>query len=109
MSITEELYNDVIDIHGDKCVITGDTDFHIHHNLIYGGKAVQNPYFIIPISHKIHNIIHGHGDYKEEERNQLQDLIDYYMLINAPDSELDRYSKVTNLFTKRSRLESKFH
>lgn len=108
MSMKLETLNEVIKIHGMKCVLTGDERVNFHHNHQFAGKSNQNPYFIIPIAKRIHDIIHGHGVYTSEQRKEYQDRLDYYMLINAPEAVLKEYSKVVDLVQKRDGLIKHF-
>lgn len=108
MSLDLETFKEVVKLHGMKCVLTGVEHVNFHHNLIFGGRAVQNAYFIIPISKRIHDIIHGHGTYTSDQRKKYQDKVDLYMLSNTPKDLLDKYSKVYDLRSKLARLTEKY-
>lgn len=78
-----------------KCCITGSMSGKIdwHHNLIFGGRQVNEKWCILPLSKEVHdNIV----KYKEQ--------CDWIMLNRATDDELDQYSKVINYKQLRERL-----
>lgn len=109
MSIPQEAIPEIYKLHGGKCVISGALDVHLHHNFIYAGRQVEEPWCILPISPKIHDIIHGKGDYTAKQRMEYQDRLDYLMLSRASDNDLTRYSKVLNLKARLEELKEKFN
>lgn len=82
-----------------RCAVTGRTAEKIdwHHNLIFGGRQVNEKWAIIPLSKQVHDAIHR---YKE--------IVDWIMLNRATDDELKRYSKAVDLISKRARLNKKY-
>ena len=82
-----------------KCCITGSTSEKIdwHHNLIFGGKQVNEKFCILPLAKSIHDKI---VKYKE--------ICDWIMWSRATDEEIRRYSKAENYFAKRDKLVAKY-
>jgi hypothetical protein len=97
--------NEIRLLYGQKCVISGSSNVHLHHNAIYGYRQISDAWAILPISPKIHDIIHGKGDYLPQERRELQMRLDYIMLSHAPESDLIKYSKVRDLIRYRDVLK----
>jgi hypothetical protein len=97
--------NEIRLLYGQKCVISGSSKVHLHHNFLFGGRQCPEAWAILPISPKIHDIIHGKGDYLPQERQELQLKLDYIMLTTAPEGDLIRYSKVRDLIRYRDTLK----
>ena len=78
-----------------SCVVGGECDGRIefHHNLIYGGRQVNEKFCILPLCH----YHHAHIAYFKEH-------VDRIMLNRATDEELRRYSKATDYIALRDRL-----
>ncbi len=91
-TLIEEVENDPF---YKKCCITGLSNEKIewHHNLIYGGKQVNEKWCILPLLKSIHRDI---VKYKEK--------CDWIMLNRATDEELKKYSKVVDYIKMRERL-----
>lgn len=81
-----------------QCCITGRNDEKIewHHNLIFGGRQINEKFCILPLAQSIHERIIA---YKEK--------CDWIMLNRATDEELKKYSKAVDLFDRRERLNKK--
>jgi hypothetical protein len=97
--------NEIRLLYGQKCVITGSPKVHLHHNFLFGGRQCGSAWAILPISPKIHDIIHGKGYYTPKERQELQMRLDYIMLSHAPETDLIKYSKVRDLIRYRDILK----
>ena len=95
-SLREEMENDPF---YKRCCITFTSSEKIdwHHNLIFGGKQVNEKFCILPLAKSIHdNIV----KYKEQ--------CDWIMWSRASDEEIRRYSKAENYFAKRDKLVAKY-
>ena len=81
-----------------KCCITNlPGNIEWHHNLIFGGKQVNEKFCILPLNKEIHrNIV----KYKEQ--------CDWIMLNRATDEELKKYSKVINYLELKKKLNQKY-
>ena len=90
--LREEMANDKF---YSKCCITGKTNEKIdwHHNLIFGGKQVNEKFCILPLAKSVHDRI---VEYKEK--------CDWIMWNRATDEEIERYSKANNYKFERDRL-----
>lgn len=71
------------------CAVTGDrgtrTDpIQWHHNLIFGGKQVQEKFCILPIKRSIH--------FKANDKT-VKARLDWIMLSRATEEQLTHYSK----------------
>lgn len=87
------------DLYYKKCCITGSTSEKIewHHNLIFGGRQVNEKFCILPLAKSIHdNIV----KYKE--------ICDWIMWSRATDDEIRKYSKANNYFRTRDILVGKY-
>lgn len=95
VKLREEMSNDPF---YQQCCITGRRDEKIewHHNLIYGGKQVQEKFCILPLLKSVHDKIENYKD----ECNRI-------MCNRATDEELTRYSKVIDYKKLRDRLNEK--
>lgn len=82
-----------------QCALTGTTNEKIdwHHNLIYAGRQVNEPFCIIPLATSIHDKI---STYKE--------LVDWVMVNRATDAELSRYSKAVDYHQLKATLNKKY-
>lgn len=77
-----------------KCCVTGAYGkIEWHHNLIFGGKQVNEKFCILPLAKEIHDKIEL---YKEK--------CDWIMLNRATDEELTRHSKAIDYKAYRDRL-----
>ena len=82
-----------------KCCVTGSTSEKIdfHHNLIFGGRQVNEKFCILPLAKSIHdNIV----KYKE--------ICDWIMWSRANEDEIRRYSKANNYIRTRDILIGKY-
>lgn len=91
-----ELTNDIF---YKKCCITGSSSEKIewHHNLIYGGRQINERWAILPLAKSIHDKI---TEYKEK--------CNWIMLNRASDAELLKYSKCIDYLKMRERLNKKY-
>ena len=84
-----------------KCCITGklsiNTKIEWRHNLIFGGKQVQEKWCILPLAEDIHRDI---VKYKEK--------CDWIMINRATDDDLRRYSKAVDYIKMRDKLNKKY-
>lgn len=82
-----------------RCCVSGSSFGKIdwHHNLIFGGRQVNEKFCILPLSKPIHDNIHK---YKEQ--------CDWIMLNRATDEELARYSKAIDYKRMRNVLNEKY-
>lgn len=70
-----------------------------HHNLIFAGRQVQEPWAILPICEEIH---------KKADWKQVRERLDWIMLNRATEEDLDYYSKANDLRRKRDVLNKKY-
>jgi len=80
-----------------RCCITGTTYEKIdwHHNLIFAGRQVDEPWAILPLARSIHDRIN---------EPEIKDKCDWVMLNRATDEQLLKYSKVVDLIRRRTVL-----
>lgn len=82
-----------------SCCVCGHSHRQWHHNLIFGGKAINEHWCILPLCVEHH----------EEARNKkFKDILDWIMFNRATDEELAKYSKVMDYIHKRYYLNGKF-
>lgn len=95
-SLKREMENDPF---YKRCCITGTTSGKIdwHHNLIFGGKQVNEKFCILPLSKEVHDKI---VQYKER--------CNWIMLNRATDDQLRKYSKVVPYIEMRDKLNKKY-
>lgn len=74
-------------------VCSGRIEFH--HNLIYGGKQVQEKDFILPVCHAHH---------VQEKKKSIKDRLNWVMLKRGSTRLIDAYSKVINWKHEQQRL-----
>ena len=79
----------------ERCCISGRVPVQFHHNLIFGGRQVDEAWAILPLHQNIHALAN---------RVKVRERLDYIMLNRATDEELKRHSKVVDLIEKRKRL-----
>ena len=84
-----------------RCCLTGSMNVKIewHHNLIFAGRQVNEKWCILPLWEKVH---------AQANKPEIKEKLDWIMLNRATDAELERYSKATNLKTKRDKLNKKY-
>lgn len=58
-----------------------------HHNLIYGGKQVNEPFCILPLCQKHH---------KMADKTDFREFLNWIMVSRATSDDLKRYSKVVD-------------
>ena len=94
--LREEMANDPF---YKVCCITGRSDEKIewHHNLIFGGKQVNEKFCILPLLKSVHdNIV----KYKEQ--------CDWIMWNRASEEQIRRFSKAENYKLTLERLNAKY-
>lgn len=75
-----------------RCAISGQKGtrhdpIEWHHNLIYGGKQVQEKFAILPIKRSLH---------RDADNKQLRAQLDWIMWNRATPEQLARFSKAKN-------------
>lgn len=78
-----------------KCCISGKTPVQFHHNLIFAGGQVDEPWAILPLHESIH---------KQADNKFMKEKLDFIMLNRATDEELEKHSKAISLKAKRDYL-----
>lgn len=66
-----------------------------HHNLIYGGKQVNEKDFILPLCHAHHAL---------EKNKSIKDRLNWVMLKRGSTRLIEAYSKSTNWAFEQERL-----
>ena len=79
----------------ERCCISGRVPVQFHHNLIFGGRQVDEPWAILPLHQNIHALAN---------RLDIKEKLDFIMLNRATDKQLKAYSKVEDLIEKRKNL-----
>jgi len=82
-----------------RCCITGSTSEKIdfHHNLIFGGRQVNEKFCILPLAKSVHdNIV----KYKE--------ICNWIMWNRATEAQILQYSKANNYTRERDNLNKKY-
>lgn len=86
-----------------RCCLTEAKKEHVkiewHHNLIYGGKQVNEPWCILPVSEAIHILA---------RRTDVKERLNWVMLNRATTGDLERFSKVINYVEMRDKLNAKY-
>lgn len=82
-----------------KCAVSGRRPVQLHHNLVYGGRQVNEEFAILPLHRDIH---------AQANEWRMREKLDWIMLNRATEEELDRYSKVVPLRARRDFLNAKF-
>ena len=86
------------------CCVTGhygtrNDPIEWHHNLIFGGKQVQEKFCILPLKYSLH---------KKANDSAFKERLDWIMLNRATDEELIAYSKAVDYRRMRIYLNEKF-
>lgn len=68
-----------------------------HHNLIYGGRQVQEKDFILPLCHAHH---------AQEKNKNIKDRLNWVMLKRGSARLIEAYSKSTNWAFEQERLKN---
>lgn len=87
-----------------RCCVTGEfgtryDPIEWHHNLIYGGKQVQEKFAILPLKRSLH---------AQANAKTLRDRLNWVMLSRATWGQLQQYSKAVDLQFELNRLETLF-
>ena len=82
-----------------RCCVTGSANEKIdfHHNLIFGGRQVNEKWAILPLAKSVHDDI---VKWKEK--------CDWIMLNRATDEELEPYCKAIDYKQRREFLNKKY-
>lgn len=84
----------------ERCCVTGVRgDIEWHHNLIDGGKQVQEKFCLLPVAKAVH---------ERADRTEVREILDWIMLNRASFDEIRRHSKARNLAYRRDMLNKKF-
>lgn len=78
-----------------KCCLCGSPTVQLHHNMIHGGRQVNEKFAILPLCPSCHAI---------EKRKDIHDKLDRIMLSRATDEELKKYSKIINWVKRKKEL-----
>lgn len=78
-----------------KCCISGRTPVQFHHNFIFQGQQVDEPWAILPLHKDVHDVA---------DQPYIKQQLDRIMLNRATDEELERHSKAISLKAKRNYL-----
>jgi len=82
-----------------RCAITGVSKYQEkidwHHNLIFAGRQVNEPWAILPLARRIHDRIH---------EPDIKNRCDWIMLNRATDDELRPYCKAVDLIRRKQKL-----
>ncbi len=84
-----------------RCCITGSTSERIewHHNLIFAGRQVNDPWAILPLAASVHDRVPAD--------RELKDRCDWVMLNRATDEQLRPYCRAINYIRRRDVLNAK--
>ncbi len=82
-----------------KCCLCNNNHVTLHHNLIFGGQQVDEPWAILPLcpTHHLH-----------ADRKDIREKLNWIMLNRATDEILVEYSKAVNLVSMRNYLNEKY-
>ncbi len=107
--MTRPIHTDILAeirlLYGQKCLITGSSHVVLHHHHQFARRQLDESWAIVPVSPKIHDILHGKGEYDPEYRKELWQRLDWITLSHASDSDLIKYSKVRDLVKYRDTLK----
>jgi len=86
-----------------KCCLTGTTlgKIDLHHNLIFGGRQVQEKFAILPV----HNDIH---QYHQGITKEVKEKLNWVMVNRMSEYELNYYSKAVNYNQVKLELNKKY-
>lgn len=82
-----------------RCCLCRSVSVQLHHNLIHGGRQVNEKFCILPLCPSCHAI---------EKRKDVHEKLDWMMTQRATDDELARYSKIINWAQRKVALEQKY-
>lgn len=83
-----------------KCAVSGAVGrVEWHHNLIFAGRQVNEPWAIIPLAPEIHD---------QARNTEMRETLDWIMLNRASDDELRPYCKAIDYIGMRKRLNEKY-
>ncbi len=86
-----------------KCCVTGISKrvgrIEWHHAFTWAGKRVNEAWCIVPLEESIHRRVH---------ERWLAEVIERIILNRADEDTLIRYSKVTDLITRRDQLNDQY-
>jgi len=82
-----------------QCCLCGKKPCQFHHNLLFGGKAVNEAWAILPICKEHHD---------QANNINMRRLLDWVILNRGTDEDLKRFSKVMNYCSRRTFLNRCF-
>ena len=88
-----------------RCCITGERPVQLHHAINFGSRSINEPFAIVPLSKKVHDMVTPHNPAYDKEMEEKVMLI---ALNRATDAEIRSISKVYNYFNLRQRLQEKY-
>lgn len=71
-------------LYGANCVFCGAVPVQLHHNLIHGGRKVNEPWALIPLCPPCHS---------QADNRAVRAKLDKLMAERAPQAELEKYNK----------------
>jgi len=82
-----------------QCCLCGKKPAQWHHNLLFGGKAVNESWVILPLCKEHHDSVNSIN---------MKRLLDWVMLNRGNKEDLERFSKIMNYRDRLIFLNSKF-
>lgn len=82
-----------------KCCISGriNEKIDLHHNLIFGGRQVNEKFCILPLAKSVHDRITEH-----------KEMCDWIMWNRATPAEIKKYSKAIDYSLRKEVLNKKY-
>lgn len=97
MAEKKEYQNGYCKYHRKKHGPTVKTEWH--HNLMFGGRQVNDEWAILSICQDIHRRV---------SEPEIRETLDWIMLNRATEEELRKYSAARDLVAERDKLNKKF-
>lgn len=83
-----------------KCCIADFSEckgrIEIHHNMIFGGRQVDDVWTLLPLCHRHHEL---------EKYPEVKERLNYIMLQRASDAQISPYCKVIPYLDMKYRLQ----
>lgn len=79
-----------------RCCLCGHSPAQLHHNLIFGGSQVDEPWAILPVCHTCH---------QKADEKETRERLDRIMFDRATNAELEPYSKIVDLVAKKQAVK----
>lgn len=99
-SLREEMANDIF---YTKCCIADETcagRIEWHHNLIFGGRQVNEKFCILPVCHSHHD---------REKVKEIGERLDYIMLNRESDENIVKFCKAIDYLSVKKILNAKYN